>query len=31
MDEKNIKMGWGLGGITEPMVNLLREGYIKNL
>ncbi|WP_455257268.1 citrate lyase subunit alpha [Peptoniphilus asaccharolyticus] len=31
MDEKNIKMAWGLGGITEPMVNLMREGYIKKL
>ncbi|MDK6234289.1 citrate lyase subunit alpha [Aerococcus sanguinicola] len=28
MDAKGIKMGWALGGITEPMVNLLKEGYI---
>ncbi|MGO1580864.1 MAG: citrate lyase subunit alpha [Peptoniphilaceae bacterium] len=31
MDEKDIKMGWGMGGITEPMVNMLREGYIRKL
>lgn len=31
MDERGIKMGWGMGGITEPMVDLLREGYIRKL
>ena len=31
MDEKNIKMGWALGGITQPMVELMKEGYIKAL
>lgn len=31
MNDKNIKMSWGLGGITEPMVNLMKEGYIKKL
>ena len=31
MDAKNIKMGWGMGGITQPMVDLLREGYVRAL
>lgn len=31
MDEKEIKMGWALGGITEPMVKLQQEGYIETL
>lgn len=31
MDKKDIKMGWALGGITEPMVQLHREGYIRTL
>lgn len=31
MDEKNIKMNWAMGGITAPMVELMREGYIRKL
>ncbi|MFT4104231.1 MAG: citrate lyase subunit alpha [Lacrimispora sp.] len=31
MDEKNIKMGWAMGGITEPMIDLMKEGYIGKL
>ena len=28
MDEKNIKMSFAIGGITKPLVELLRDGYI---
>lgn len=31
MDERDIKMGWGMGGVTQPMVDMLHEGYIKRL
>lgn len=31
MDEAEIKMGWGMGGITQPMVEMLHEGYIRAL
>lgn len=31
MDKKNIKMGWALGGITQPMLELHRKGYIRTL
>ena len=31
LEKSNIKMGWAMGGITEPIVNLLREGYVKYL
>lgn len=31
MDEKGIKMGWALGGITGQMVELMEEGYIGKL
>ncbi|MGL5437073.1 MAG: citrate lyase subunit alpha [Lachnospiraceae bacterium] len=31
MDEKDIKMDWAMGGITSPMVDLMREGYIRKL
>ncbi|AMB99735.1 citrate lyase subunit alpha [Aerococcus urinaehominis] len=31
MDAKDIKMGFALGGITEPMVDLLKEGYIRTI
>ncbi len=31
MDAKGIKMGWGMGGITQPMVEMFREGYIRAL
>ena len=31
MDEKNIKMGFALGGITKHMVDLLKEGYIRKI
>ncbi len=31
MEEKGIHMGWVVGGISTPMVELLKEGYIKNL
>ena len=28
MDERGIKMGWAIGGITGPMVELLRKGKV---
>ena len=28
MDERNIKMGWAIGGICGPMVELLRKGKV---
>lgn len=28
MDEKNIKMGWAIGGICGPMVELLKKGKV---
>lgn len=31
MDEKNIKMGWAMGGITKPLVDLLNDGYCRQL
>lgn len=31
MDEKDIKMDWAMGGITSPMVDLMRDGYIRKL
>lgn len=31
LEKSGIKMGWAMGGITEPIVNLLREGYVKYL
>lgn len=31
LDEAQIKMGWAMGGITEPLVNLLKEGYVEKL
>jgi citrate lyase subunit alpha/citrate CoA-transferase len=31
MDEKAIKCQWAMGGITEPIVNLFKEGYIKKI
>lgn len=31
MEEKNIKMGFALGGITKPMLDLLDDGLIKTI
>ncbi len=31
MDQENIKASWAMGGITEPIVKLHREGYIGKL
>lgn len=31
LDKEGIKMGWAMGGITEPLVDLLHEGYVKKL
>lgn len=31
MLEKNIKMGFAIGGITKPMIDLLEEGLIKTI
>ena len=31
LEKAGIKMGWAMGGITEPLVDLLREGYVKYL
>ena len=31
MRERGIKMGWALGGITQPMVDLMKKGLISKL
>lgn len=31
MDERGIKMGWGMGGVTKPMVDMFNEGYIRKV
>lgn len=31
MDQENVKASWAMGGITEPIVKLHREGYINKL
>lgn len=31
MQAKDIKMGFALGGIVKPMVDLLKEGYIRKI
>lgn len=31
LEKAGIKMGWAMGGITEPIVNLLKEGYVRYL
>lgn len=31
MDQANVKCGWAMGGITEPIVDLFKAGYIHNL
>ncbi|WP_265455556.1 citrate lyase subunit alpha [Enterococcus sp. HY326] len=31
MDKANVRCGWAMGGITEPIVNLYRDGYINTL
>ncbi|WP_025728192.1 citrate lyase subunit alpha [Atopobacter phocae] len=31
MIERDIKMGFALGGIVKPMVDLLKEGYIRKI
>ena len=31
LEKAGIKMGWAMGGITEPIVNLLKDGYVRYL
>lgn len=31
MDQEKIKCRWAMGGITEPIVNLFKEGYINKV
>lgn len=31
MDQENIQASWAMGGITEPIVKLHREGYVNKL
>ncbi len=31
MDERNIKMGWAIGGICGPMVELLKKGKVQKV
>ncbi len=31
MDERHIKMGWAIGGICGPMVELLKKGKVKKV
>ena len=31
MDEKNVKMGFCMGGVTRPELELLKEGYIRTI
>lgn len=31
MEKKNVKMGFGLGGITKPMLDLLHDGFIRKI
>lgn len=31
MDQAGIKMGWAMGGITKPLVDMLNDGYIRQL
>lgn len=31
MDERNIKMGWAIGGICGPMVELLKKGKVSKV
>ena len=31
MDERNIKMGWAIGGICGPMVELLKKGKVNKV
>lgn len=31
MDQADVRMGFALGGITKPMVELLKEGYIRKI
>ncbi len=31
LEKAGITMGWAMGGITEPLVNLMKEGYIDQL
>lgn len=31
MAERDIKMGWALGGISGPMVDLLKRGFVRNI
>ena len=31
LEKAGIKMGWAMGGITEPIVNLLKEGYVRSV
>lgn len=31
LDEKNVRLKWIMGGIAEPIVDLLKEGYVDKL
>ena len=31
MEEKNIQMGFALGGITKPMLDLMNDGFIRTI
>ncbi|WP_125140776.1 citrate lyase subunit alpha [Clostridium transplantifaecale] len=31
LEEKSIKMGFAIGGITEPMCELLKEGFVRTI
>ncbi|KRK47722.1 citrate lyase subunit alpha [Secundilactobacillus kimchicus] len=31
MEQDHITCGWAMGGVTEPIVNLFNEGYIKTV
>ena len=31
LEEKNIKMGFAIGGITQPMCELLKEGFVRTI
>lgn len=31
MKKANIKCGWAMGGVTEPIVNLFKEGYVNKV
>ena len=31
LEEKNIRMGFAIGGITQPMCELLEEGFVRRI